>query len=116
MVVTLAGQDRRQTWPNEKQTPTPQYCLFFPVAFFVLKEKKRRSPKIDSGLACQWLLKPFFFFFSTHSSHASSLAGGEERAGGKTELVTDKMMRGGSLSCVFGERIAVSLDWTIPGA
>lgn len=55
-----------------------------------------------------------FFLFSAHSSHASSLAGGEERAGGKTELVTDKMMRGwGSISCVLGGTIAVSLDRTI---
>lgn len=52
VVVTLAGQDRRQAWPNEKQTPSPQYCLFFPVAFLFWK-KKERSPKIDLGLACQ---------------------------------------------------------------
>lgn len=80
----------------------PSIAYFSLWLFCFERKKKRRSPKIDLGLACQWLLKPFFSFFSAHSSHASSLAGGDERAGGKTELVTDKMMRGVevSLLCV----------------
>lgn len=66
------------------------------------------------GLACQWVLKPFFPLPLVTQVAWQDL---EERAEEKTELVIDKTIRGGkSLSGVFGERIVVSSGWSIPGA
>lgn len=95
VVLTLAGQDRRQAWPNEKQTPFTPVLPISPCGFFVFKEKKERSPKIDLGLACQWVLKPFFPLPLVTQVAWQDL---EERAGEKTELVRDRTIRGGKKS------------------
>lgn len=70
VVLTLAGQDRRQAWPNEKQTPFTPVLPISPCGFFVFKEKRtlsknRFGARVPMG---------FETFFSTPSSHASSLA------------------------------------------
>lgn len=96
-----AGQEADLAkWETDPYTPV---LPIFPCGFFVLKEKKKKTlSKNRFGARVPMAFETLFFFFSTHSSHASSLAGGDERAGGKTELVTDKMMRGVgvSLLCV----------------
>jgi len=43
VVVTLAGQDRRQARPNEKQTPFTPVLPISPCGFFVFKEEKKKA-------------------------------------------------------------------------
>ena len=45
VVLTLAGQDRRQARPNEKQTPFTPVLPISPCGFFVFKEKKNALQK-----------------------------------------------------------------------
>lgn len=88
----------------------------FPCGFFVLKKKKEGSPKIDLGLACQWVLK-HFFPLTLVTQVAWQEEKREERTGeNRTHKRQDDQRGENSLSGVFGERIVGSLGGSIPGA
>lgn len=96
-----AGQEADLAkWETDPYTPV---LPIFPCGFFVLKEKKKTLSKNRFGARVPMAFETLFFLFFPLTL-VTQVAWQEEtrERGGKTELVTDKMMRGVgvSLLCV----------------